>query len=275
MRIGIITMRHPPTRQHSIVPDVMALLAGWGVSVDLIFPEERVSALERLRPEHDLYVLKSGSDLALSLAGALDAVGAAILNPYPIATRVRDKVIATRILQAAGVPCPDTFLTAHAEMLAPLLDEGPLVVKPHRGSQGRGVHVIWDADELEGVRVDEGPIFAQRYHEPDGLDRKLYVVNGKIFGVQRVFPARTYDEKLGRPFTVTPELSDIALRCGRAFGLGLYGLDIILSGGAPLVVDFSIFPGFKGVPDAALRLADYIYAAAQRVLAGDNLLVAA
>ena len=85
----------------------------------------------------------------------------------------------------------------------------------------------------------------------------------QVFGVQRVWPARTYEEKLGEPFTVPPELRDIALRCGEVFGIDLYGLDIIESLGRPYVVDVSSFPGFKGVPDAALRLADYIFWAAE------------
>jgi glutathione synthase/RimK-type ligase-like ATP-grasp enzyme len=65
------------------------------------------------------------------------------------------------------------------------------------------------------------------------------------------------------------ELRAIALACGRAFGIELYGLDIIISDGRPYVVDISSFPGFKGVPDAGLRLADYIYAATERVLNGE------
>jgi ribosomal protein S6--L-glutamate ligase len=90
-----------------------------------------------------------------------------------------------------------------------------------------------------------------------------------VFGVKRVWPVRSFEDKLGEPFTITPELREIALRCGTAFGLELYGLDIIISDGRPYVVDISSFPGFKGVPDAALRLADYIFTAAQRVLAGE------
>src|SRR3989449_10140344 len=95
---------------------------------------------------------------------------------------------------------------------------------------------------------------------------------GQIFGVKRVWPARTYEQNLGEPFTITPELHNISLRCGRAFGIDLYGLDIIENNGKPYVVDVSSFPGFKGVPDAALRLADYIYSAGQRVLNGEPLL---
>ena len=40
----------------------------------------------------------------------------------------------------------------------------------------------------------------------------------------------------------------------------------VFSGNKPYVVDVNSFPGFKGVPDAALRLADYIFSAAQRQL---------
>jgi hypothetical protein len=32
-----------------------------------------------------------------------------------------------------------------------------------------------------------------------------------------------------------------------------------MSDGRPVVVDVNTFPGFKGVPDAGARLADYIY----------------
>ena len=270
MKIGMLMLRHPTTRKSPIMPEVVRLLVDWGVTVEVIYPEERVTDLATVKPEHDLYVLKSGSELALSLSAALHAAGANILNPYPVAVALRDKVAATRILQAAGVPCPDTYVTSNPKLFATLLDAGPLVVKPYRGSQGRGVHVVWDADELDDILADCGPLFAQRYHKPEGVDRKIYCVGGQLFGVLRVWPAKTYEEKLGEPFTITPELKEVALRCGRALGIELYGVDVIISEGKPYVVDISSFPGFKGVHDAALRIADYIYAVLQRVLEGQS-----
>jgi ribosomal protein S6--L-glutamate ligase len=272
MKIAILMFQHSPTRMSPIMPEVLRLLTEWGKKVEVICPEEQLINVSRVSVKHDLYVLKSGSELALSLAGALHAAGATILNPYPIAAMLRDKVITSHVLQRAGIPYPETFVTVHPKHFAPLLDDGPLVLKPYRGSQGRGVYVIWDPDQLDNVNHDGGLLFAQRYYPPQGRDLKIYVIGGQVFGVKRVWPAHNYEQKLGEPFTITPEVHDIALRCGSAFGLELYGLDIIMNEDKPYVVDMSSFPGFKGVPDAALRLADYIYTAGQRVRNGEPLL---
>lgn len=264
MKIGILMMEHSKTRKQSVMPDVVQILGDWGVAVDLIYPEQELVAVADIRAEHDLYVLKASSPLAMSMAGALHAVGAAVLNPYPVAAMLRDKIITERVLRRAGVPTPDTYVSDRAELLAPLLIEGPLVIKPYRGSRGRGVRVIWDADELDEISALDGPLFAQRYHKPQGMDHKIYCIGSQIFGVERVWPALTYEEKVGRPFTITGELRDITLRCQHAFGVDLMGIDVVFSNERPYVVDVNSFPGFKGVPDAALRLADYIFAAAER-----------
>ena len=270
-RIGFIMLSHPQARNSPIMPEVVRLLTEWGTKVQVIHPERQLLDLSRLRVEQDLYILKARTDMALSVAGCLHAQGAAILNPYPVSVILRDKIITARVLQQAGVPTPKSYMASHPRQLSRLLEEGPLVVKPYRGSGGEGVRIVWDADELDSLPIDHEPFFAQRYHRPDGLDRKIYAIKGQVFGVMRPWPAKSYEEKLGEPFPITPELREIALRCGEAFGIDLYGIDIIVSAGAPLVVDVSSFPGFKGVPDAALRLADFINWAADRVLAGESL----
>jgi ribosomal protein S6--L-glutamate ligase len=132
------------------------------------------------------------------------------------------------------------------------------------------MRVVFEPDELE-ESGNGAPVLAQRYHRPDGPDRKIYCIGGQLFGTLRRYPALSYHEKVGESFSIVPELRDIALRCGEAFGVDLFGIDVVVSEGKPYVVDIRSFPGFKGVPDAALRLADYIYATAQRVLAGHSL----
>ncbi len=267
-RIGFL-LPHYSRHSQSYMPVVMRVLADAGAVVDLIHPVDGTVDLSKLRVEHDLYVLRKTSGLALSLAGALHHLGAVIVNPYPASAALRDKIITSRILKAAGVPVPDTFTASHPEQLAPLLDGGPLVVKPYDGAGGHHVRIVSYAAELAEVPHERRePVFAQRYHPPQGRDRKIYVIGSRIFGVKKVFPRRTEAEKQGEPFTPTPELGDIALRCGRAFGIDLYGVDIIEGEGNPYVVDMDSIPGFKGVPDAPRRVARYLYAAAERVSRG-------
>ncbi|HEY6002570.1 MAG TPA: hypothetical protein VIV57_06825, partial [Anaeromyxobacter sp.] len=265
MRICMLMAKHPPERKSPIMPEVIRLLEARGATVDVLHPDDDLVDLASVRVEHDLYVLKSGGDAALSLAGALHAQGAAILNPYPVAAALRDKVVSTRILQRAGVPVPDSWVTKDPASLAPLLEAGPLITKPYRGSQGRGIRVVRSAAELGAADLsDGGLILAQRFHPPDGEDRKIYCAGGRIFGVSRVWPPRTYEDKLGQPFTISPELADITRRCGDAFGVDLFGVDVVVSGGVPYVVDMQGFPGFKGVPEAAEHLAAAILGAARR-----------
>jgi len=140
MRIAIVSTRNESSGGGSVMQEAIKLLEEKGASVDVIYPDEGPVNLGSLRPEHDLYILKSGTEAALSLIGSLHAAGAATLNPYPIVVQMKNKVIASKVLHSAGVPVPDTFIAAEAIQLTRFLDEGPLVVKPHwGGSKGRGV----------------------------------------------------------------------------------------------------------------------------------------
>src|SRR5438094_8788705 len=268
VRIGFL-LPHYSQKSRSFIPDVVRALRESGALVDVIHPVDRVAELSKLRIGHDLYVLRHTSGLSLSLAGALHELGAAILNPYPVSAALRDKIIASRILQAAGIRTPATYVASHPDQLVPLLDLGPLVIKPYQGAGGHNVRIVRSRAELAEVNFGREPVFAQRYISNDGRDRKIYAIGGQIFGVKKVFPRRTEEEKQGEPFPLSPELRDLALRCGRAFGIDLYGVDIIESEGMPYVVDMCSIPGFKGVPDAPAILAEYFYRAAERARRGD------
>lgn len=264
MRIGIIADWLNPNMQQMV-----QLLSDRGVTLQLIYPEKQLTDLSQVRVENDLYLLKSGTEPALSLGGSLHVLGAVTLNPYPVVQMLRNKVIVMRALQAAGVPVPDTFMTCDVADLAPLLEAGPLIIKPYRGTRGRGVVVVRRPEEL-AAPADDDFVLAQRYHAPDGdgQDHKIFRIGDRIFGIQRVWPIRTYEDKVGRPFDPSPELRDIAIRCGEAFGIDLYGLDVVMSEGRPYVVDLNKFGSYMGVPDGPRLLADYVYTAAERAMHG-------
>ena len=259
MKIGVITKREKAHKAGSVMQEAAELLRTRGVAVEDIYPEDSGLDVARVEADCDLYLLKSGTETALSLAGVLHAAGAKIINPYPTVVAMRDKIVSTKMLQRGGVPLPETWFASKPEQLARLLKEGPIVVKPFwASSQGRGVQIIKTEDELATVITEDGVVFAQPYYQPDGRDHKLYVIGDRVFGVRRVWPPKTLEDKLGEPFDVPDEMREVALGCGRAFGVGLYGVDLITSGGKPYVVDINTFPGFKGVPNAAGLLAEQI-----------------
>ena len=275
MRIAFL-MQGPP-REHRVWSVVGRELEARGARVDFRFPEAELTDLGRVRVEYDLYVLKATSGLGLSLAGALDGAGAAVLNPFNVAALCRDKILTSQALAAAGVPAPETWVTQDREQLRALLAGGPLVVKPSLGSRGIGVHIVRDERELDALELDGSLLFVQRHHAPDGdgQDHKMYVIDGEVFGVRRVWPSVTWEDKLGRPFAVGPEMQAIARKCATAVGADTFGFDIVLSGGEPYVVDLSGLPGFKGVPQAEPRLAAWIAGAARRAVAGEPLVTGA
>jgi len=267
LRIGFLLPRYTACSR-SLMPAVVQAVAEFGAVVDVIHPVDHAVDLSDVRVEHDLYILRHTSGLSLSLAGALHQLGALIVNPYPVSAALKDKIVASRMLQAAGVPVPATYFASHRDQLLPLLDAGPLIVKPYQGAGGHHIRIVRTPAELAVVDCGREPIFAQRYHANDGHDRKIYAIGGQLFGVKKVFPRRTEEEKHGEPFTLSPGLRDIAIRCGEACGIDLYGVDIVESGGVPYVVDMCSIPGFKGVPDAIQRLAQYFCAAAERAARG-------
>src|SRR5207244_7002333 len=267
VRVGFL-LPHYSQKSRSLMPEVVRALGECGALVDVIHPVDGMVDLSKVRVEHDLYVLRHTSGLSLSLAGALHELGAIIVNPYPVSAAPKDKIVASRALEAAGMPTPAAYVASQPQQLLALLDLGPLVVKPYQGAGGHQVRIIRTPAELAEVNCGREPVFAQRYHANDGRDRKIYAIGGQLFGVKKVFPRRTEEEKHGEPFTLSPELRNIALRCGEAFGIDLYGVDIVESGGVPYVVDMCSIPGFKGVPDAIQRLAQYFCAAAERAARG-------
>lgn len=260
MKIHIIADWLNPTMK-----TMVGLLGQRGVDVQCLFPEQQTMLLSDIHNDADLYLLKSGTEMALSLAGCLHVQGANIINPYPLVAMLRNKIIVTKALQAAGLPIPETVFSAKPDEVRALLSRGPLLLKPYRGSRGIGIRLVRNADELGELPTDE-PILAQQYLPPDGPDHKLFRIGNQFFGVKRVWPLRSYEDKLGTPFELDNTLLDIATRVGQVFGIDLYGLDVIYSQGRPYVVDVNKFGSYMGVPNAPQHLADYIYSAGQRVV---------
>jgi ribosomal protein S6--L-glutamate ligase len=258
MRLYLMLVRRVPPVPSPLLVEVAAGLRARGFVVESGTPEEMLVDADRLASSHDLYLLKSHTELALSLAACLHAQGARLLNPYPACAAAQDKVLAVRRLSAAGVPVPRTFATGDVGRLRELLEErAPLLVKPVRGHRGAGVHVLHAPPDLANLPALSGPVVVQDFVAGPGEDLKVYVVGDRVWAVRKPFSASSFSVP-GRPVPVTAEVESIALRAGAACGLGLFGLDVIENPDGPVVVDLNYFPGYKGCEGVAEPMTAYI-----------------
>jgi ribosomal protein S6--L-glutamate ligase len=259
MRLYFILVRRVPPVASPVLVEVFHILRRRGFEIESGIPEEMVVRPDRLSVEHDLYVLKSHTDLSLSLAGVLAAQGARLLNPYESCLAAQDKIVASRRLRAAGVPTPRTWVTGDLSLLEPIVEDRPVVVKPYRGHRGVDVTIARSQADLAALPRPTVPMLVQEHVDGGGEDLKVYVVGTQVFAVRKPFSPTSFTRP-GRPCKVGDELREIARSCGRALGLGLYGLDVIEGPDGPVVVDVNTFPGYKGVPDVAPLIADYVEA---------------
>jgi len=257
MRLYFLLVRRVPPVPSPVLLEVFNLLTQRGFVVNSGIAEEMLVRSDRLAPAHDLYILKSHTELSLSLAGILHSQGAAMLNPYPSCIATQDKIMASRRLYMAGVPTPRCWVTNDLALLKPIVAERPIIIKPYRGHRGMGIHIVNSPTELAALPQPDVPVLIQEFIPGSGEDIKVYVVGDEVFAVSKPFTADSFTRP-GRPYPVSPALRTIALRCGKTFGLGLYGLDVIDGPEGPVVVDLNYFPGYKGVPDVAPLIADYI-----------------
>ena len=257
MRLYFILVRRVPPVPSPVLLEVFEILEQRGFRIESGIPEELVARPDRLRVEHDLYILKSHTELALSLAGVLDTLGAHLLNPYVSCITTQDKIVASRRLRAAGVPIPRCWVTGDLAQMAQIAEETPLIVKPHRGHRGAGISIVRNPSELAALDPPESPVLIQELVEGSGEDVKVYVAGDDVFAVRKEFSPTSFTLP-GRSCTVSSEVREIALACGRILGLGLYGLDVLETDDGPVVVDVNYFPGYKGISGVADVIADYI-----------------
>jgi ribosomal protein S6--L-glutamate ligase len=250
------------------IAEVLAGLRSEGFKVDVGVAEELLTQPDRLNIEYDLYVIKSNTELSLSLAGVLDSKGARMINSYLSCVTAKDKIVTSNLLRASGIPVPSSWVTGRLDLMRDVVKKTSLVIKPYRGHRGGGVRLVKSWAELSAIPEPRSPVLIQEYVAGGGDDLKVYVVGKEVFGVHKQSPSLSSSPQAeaasqpGRPCPVDDEVRDIAIRCGEALGLSIYGLDILETAGGLRVVDVNAFPSFRGVIGAAPRITDYITACA-------------
>ncbi|MFJ8441712.1 ATP-grasp domain-containing protein [Kitasatospora griseola] len=220
-------------------------------------------------PDADLLLLKARSAAALQVAHRYEQSGTPVLNSAAATAFCQDRAAMERLARAAGLPFAATVAGG---VIGELGWSGPVVVKSRHS---RRDDLVARADTAEqwralAARWPGEPVITQQPVAGDGWDRKLWVVDGQLFAEQRRSelhpggPAR-------RPWTPGPEESALALAAGPAFGLHVYGVDLLPGPDGPVAVDVNAFPGIRhqpGAPEALAALTVRTALAAREAKAG-------
>lgn len=257
MKVCFLLERGSPPRTNPILVETFALLESRGVKVTVLYPEEELLRLDTLTVEADLYLLKSDTELSLSLANALEGMGARIINNCKACVQIKNKVLAAATLMRVGIPTPRSLAASHPAQLSEMFMATPLILKPYRGYHGVGITIAGTPSDIPPPETYPDMVFAQDYLSAARRDLKVFAIGEEIFGVRKAFSANSFLQA-GEPSPLSPEVKEIVRRCGQAFGLELYGIDFAESEDNTYVVDINYFPGYRGVPDVAQHLSGYI-----------------
>src|SRR5947208_10785209 len=245
---------------------VVDQLLQWGHEVDLLEPDKTVTCLTDLaKQNYDAYVLKTVSDgPGLSILEAAEAVGIPTINNSRAIRLVRDKAVAVAYAQACGLPVPLTYFVGHPRALVRLLQEVyPVVVKPSAGTSQQGVYLVQTPEEMAERTFDPHCYYlAMRYVENPGIDIKLYVTGQEVHAITKTSVLHGPVQEQEIP--VTREMLKLARRVGQAFGLDLYGVDVLETPQGLMLVDINDLPSFYGFPRKVASVAEYILHAAYR-----------
>jgi ribosomal protein S6--L-glutamate ligase len=222
--------------------------------------------------EGDVLVARTRCSFGLTLLRAAERTdGVTVIPHWSSVTHVRNKARAVETLAAHDVPMPRTLLAQSPAGLKDLPpEEFPLLLKPYLGDNAGGIVLVRHPLELDDLTWREGLVVAQEFVDSGSVDLKLYGVGDQLWAVRRPSPLARSGAPAPPPelVDVTPALEEIAFACRDAFGLELYGVDVLDSPRGPLVVDVNEFPNYTGVAEAP-------HAIAERVLSLLNETVAA
>lgn len=202
-------------------------------------------------------------------------------SPSAAIAAARDKLRCHQLLAARGIDMPLTVFGDNpddTDDLLAMLGEPPHVIKLTEGSQGRGVMLTEKPSASRGVVDALRGLYAtfllqEFIAEAGGADIRCLVVGDRVVAAMRRqapegdFRANLHRGGAAEAFDLEPAAADVAVRAATVLGLGVAGVDLILSKRGPLVLEVNASPGLEGIErstgvDVAGLIIDFVAAGA-------------
>ncbi|HEY5225533.1 MAG TPA: RimK family alpha-L-glutamate ligase [Methylovirgula sp.] len=219
--------------------------------------------------------------LRLGLLHAMIGQGIPVTNSARSIECCVDKAATSFLLYKQNIPTPPTFALQSPRATRALVRSecrnGPLVLKPLFGAQGRGLKLIRHESDLPDIDTMAGVYYLQRFvgHQNSAPESGSYSDIRVLVSQNRVVAAMTRradhwitNIKLGaKPEAVAldDEMTDLAIKAAAAVGADFAGVDLLRTAEGTLsVIEVNSMPGWQGLQSVTdFSIAD--------VLAGDML----
>ena len=197
--------------------------------------------------------------LRLGILHALHRNGVLVVNDARAIERCVDKSTTSFLLARAGIATPPTWATELQEEAREIVRreaaDGPLVLKPLFGSQGRGLRLIRTEQELPDPGAVAGVYYLQRYvgiARDSHRDFRLLVSAGRVVAAMMRHSAHwiTNIKQGGQPVraVVDAQINGLALAAAAAVEARVAGVDIILDvHDRPTVLEVNSMPAWSGL----------------------------
>jgi tetrahydromethanopterin:alpha-L-glutamate ligase len=200
--------------------------------------------------------------LRLGILHALQEIGIPVWNSARAIERCVDKSMTSFLLARAGLPTPATWAAESLEAAVEIVRQqtGPLVLKPLFGSQGRGLRLIYSAQELPPPAEVSGVYYLQRYVgvERDGYhDFRVLVSQGRVVAAMMRHSAHwvTNVKRGGKPVAAVADgvMRDLAIAAAAAVGANFAGVDIVYDRDErPTILEVNSMPAWSGLQRTTL-----------------------
>ncbi len=197
--------------------------------------------------------------LRLGILHALMELRVPVANTPRSIERCVDKAATSFLCFKNGIPTPQTFALQSPRQTRALVRReclnGPLVLKPLFGAQGRGLKLIRHELDLPDIETMAGVYYLQRFV---GIERNGYSDVRVLVAQGRVLAAMTRradhwitNVKLGarpEPVTLDGEMQDVALKAAAAVEADFAGVDLLRGADGRLtVIEVNSMPGWQGL----------------------------
>jgi len=169
-----------------------------------------------------------------------------------------DKFLTLQVLNKAGIPIPETYLTISPSTAKRVVDniiKPPLILKLLGGTQGKGVMFAKDKNSAETIidtlNVLNQSLFIEKYIKNPGEDIRIIVLGDEVItSAKRKAKRGDVRTNIGsggkyQSYRVNSELADLAIKSAEAVGAEICGVDIIEGPKGPVVIEVNIALGMK------------------------------